>query len=97
MTEQYGIVAFTDVSGELVDPDMLGLFYPHASPDAFNYVWGAWRAPTLAELVATWPARHEPDTMDRLRGWWQPPLSDLRQARRRARSVERRRRLRVPS
>ncbi|MBZ9605228.1 hypothetical protein [Phyllobacterium chamaecytisi] len=91
MTERYGIVAFTEVSGELVDPASLALFYPHAALGMFNYVWGRWRAPTLAELVATWPARRVPEFLERSRGWWQPTLSELRLARQRARSVERRR------
>ncbi len=90
MTEQYGVVDFTDLSGEIVDPDILGKFYPHAAPDQFTYIWGTWRTPTLQELVATWPARHEPNAMERSRGWWQPTLSELRIARRRARSMERR-------
>jgi hypothetical protein len=91
MTERYGIVTFTDVSGELVDPATLALFYPHAAIGMFNYVWGTWRAPTLAELVTTWPTRHEPAFVERSRGWWQPTLGELRLARRRARSLERRR------
>ena len=91
MTERYGIVTFTGVSGELVDPAALALFYPHAAIAMFDYVWGTWRMPTLSELVATWPARLEPELMEHSRGWWQPTLSELRLARRRARSVERRR------
>ena len=78
--EGYGILAFTEVSGK-----------PHAALGMFNYVWDRWRAPTLAELVAPWAARHEPKLMQRSRGWWQPTLSELRLARQRARSVERRR------
>jgi hypothetical protein len=92
MTERYGIVTFTDVSGELVDPTTLASFYPHAATGMSNYVWGTWRLPTLAELVATWPARPESERKEESRGWWQPTLGELRLARRQARSIERRRR-----
>jgi len=90
-TEQYGIVVFVEVCGELVEPSTLVMSYPHAVPDEVDYVWGLWRLATLSELIATWPARHEPSPMEQSRGWWQPTLGELQSARRKARSIERRR------
>ncbi|WP_287174775.1 hypothetical protein [Mesorhizobium sp.] len=91
-TEQYGVVVFTDVSGELVEPSVLAAFYPHARRTDIDYAWGTWRSATLTELIRTWPARREAGEMERSRGWWQPTLTELRVARRNARVVERRRR-----
>jgi hypothetical protein len=90
-TEQCGIVVFTDVSGEFVEPSVQAAFYPHAARADVDYVWGTWRPATLSELIATWPARREPLPTEHSRGWWQPTLAELRIARRNARSVERRR------
>ncbi|RWA97863.1 MAG: hypothetical protein EOQ33_29650 [Mesorhizobium sp.] len=91
-TEQYGVVVFTDVSGEVVEPPVLAAFNPHAMRADFDYVWGTWRSATLTELIKTWPARHEAGPMEHSRGWWQPTLAELRVARRNARIIERRRR-----
>ncbi|TGQ29439.1 hypothetical protein [Mesorhizobium sp. M00.F.Ca.ET.216.01.1.1] len=96
-TEQYGIVVFTELSGELVEPSALPAFYPHAVRADVDYVWGTWRSATLAELIKTWPARREAGPMEHSRGWWQPTLAELRVARRNARSIEHRRRNRNPS
>ncbi|WP_287319729.1 hypothetical protein [Mesorhizobium sp.] len=91
-TEQCGVVVFTDVSGELVEPSVLAAFYPHARRTDIDYAWGTWRSATLTELIRTWPARREASEMERSRGWWQPTLPELRVARRNARTIERRRR-----
>jgi len=93
-THQYGIVVFTDIPGEVVEPHPITDFYPQMRDARTDFVWGIWRAPTLAELVETWPARHEPALADRRRGWWQPTLSELRVSRRNARSLERRKQTR---
>ena len=95
-TTQYGIVVFTEFTGEIAEDSALSTFYPHLAPERFIYSWGSWRAPTLPELVATWPARQEPAEIDFSRGWWQPTLDELRDARRRARMLERRLRSRGP-
>ncbi|WP_413468490.1 hypothetical protein [Mesorhizobium muleiense] len=91
-TEQYGVVVFTDVSGELVEPSVLAAFYPHERRTDIDCVWGTWRPATLTELIRTWPARREAGEMEHARGWWQPTLTELRVARRNARTIERRRR-----
>jgi hypothetical protein len=52
-TEQYDIVVFTDVSGELVEHSALTAFYPHATRADFDLMWGTWRSATLTELVRT--------------------------------------------
>ncbi|WP_085026583.1 hypothetical protein [Ensifer aridi] len=93
-TNQYGIVVFTDISGEFVESSSMIEYYPHTSRADRDYVWGTWRSPTLAELIATWPARREAALSEHFRGWWQPTLAELRIARRSARSLERRRQTR---
>ncbi|WEX75412.1 hypothetical protein PYH37_000823 [Sinorhizobium numidicum] len=82
-TERYGIVVFIDISGEVAESSALEAFYPHTI-HGLDYVWGSWRPATLSELVATWPARREPNPLERSRGWWQPTLPELRVARRSA-------------
>ncbi|MDQ0470719.1 hypothetical protein [Labrys wisconsinensis] len=89
MTAGYGIVVFVDTAGEIVDPAVAAAFYPHADRDDLDFVWADWRVPSLAELIAAWPARHPPGEPERARGWWQPGRDDLRQARRTARARER--------
>ncbi|MBY5336208.1 hypothetical protein HFO99_20085 [Rhizobium leguminosarum] len=78
----YGIVVFTEVSGELVDPDVVVDFYPGVTED---HVWGYWRAPTFEELIRTWPAKMLPVQNAE---WWLPTIEELRPARRTARSRE---------
>ncbi|MBB3523229.1 hypothetical protein RJJ37_30050 [Rhizobium redzepovicii] len=82
----YGIVIFTEITGELADPDIVADFYPGVTED---HVWGYWRAPTLEELLRTWPAK-----TPAVQGaeWWLPTIAELRPARRAARSREARRR-----
>lgn len=92
-TEQYGIVVFTEVSGELVEPSEWSVVYPHVRASG-DYIWASWRSATLAELIKTWPARHAAGSSELSRGWWQPTLSELRVARKNARSNERRKRTR---
>jgi hypothetical protein len=86
-TEAYGIVVVFEITGELVDRDGLADIYPDLHGD---HVWGSWRVPSLDELVRTWPSRTESDERERARGWWLPTLDELREARRTARSRERR-------
>ncbi|MER8383678.1 hypothetical protein NKH05_31455 [Mesorhizobium sp. M1399] len=93
-TEQYGIVVFTEISGELVELSDVAAFYPRAMPANGDFVWGRWRSATLAELVSTWPARLSAGPTERFRGWWRPTLAELRVARRKARGSERSRRSR---
>jgi hypothetical protein len=93
-TEQYGIVVFIEVSGELVELSDLTAIYPHAVRADIDYVWSSWRSATLPELVRTWPARCAPGPNERSRGWWQLTLNELRAARQNARSIERRKRSR---
>ncbi|MEY9724066.1 hypothetical protein ABIA22_006620 [Sinorhizobium fredii] len=95
-TVEYGIVVFVEFSGEVAETAALAEHYPHAG-GTVDHVWGRWRVPTLAELVATWPARREPGPEALSRGWWQPTLDELRIARRRARSLARRQRARKPA
>lgn len=86
-TEAYGIVIVFEITGELVDRDGLADLYRNLHAD---HVWGSWRVPSLDELVRTWPAKSDPDDGERARGWWLPTLDELREARRTARSRERR-------
>lgn len=86
-TSAYGIVVVTDITGEVVDPDPVAEFYPDARAED---VWATWRLPTLEELIHTWPARTVAGEPERRRGWWQPDIEELREARRTARSRERR-------
>ncbi|WP_348631244.1 hypothetical protein [Mesorhizobium sp. M4B.F.Ca.ET.089.01.1.1] len=59
-TEEYGIVIFDEVSGELVEAEDLTASYPNAACANASYIWGRWRSATLSELIATWPARSAP-------------------------------------
>lgn len=86
----YGIVVFTEITGELVDPGRVADFYPGVNEDD---LWGYWRVPTFEELVRTWPAKTPP-----LQGarWWLPTIEELRPARRAARSRDARKRAKTP-
>ncbi|TCN31238.1 hypothetical protein EV184_10610 [Sinorhizobium americanum] len=95
-TVQDGIVTFLDFLGEVAEPAALAQYY-HQADQAVDHVWGRWRRPTFAELVATWPARKEPGPEALSRGWWQPMLAELRIARRNARSMARRQQARKPA
>jgi hypothetical protein len=86
-TTLYGIIIVDDVTGELVDPDEISDLYPDFPDDR---VWGTWRVPSLDELVHTGPSKVEPGEHERRRGWWLPAIEELREARRSARSRERR-------
>jgi hypothetical protein len=46
-----GAVIFTDITGELVDDDILKGFYPDASTAGATRVRATWRKPTHDELV----------------------------------------------
>jgi hypothetical protein len=92
-TEQYGVVIFTGISGELVEPPELSALYTHVKAGR-DYIWAYWRSATLAELIKTWPARRAAGSSELCRGWWQPTLVELRLARRNARSSERRKQTR---
>ncbi|MBP2446226.1 hypothetical protein [Rhizobium leguminosarum] len=82
----YGIVVFTEITGELADPAVVADFYTGGADDQ---VWGYWRVPTLEELVRTWPGK-TPRVEDA--AWWLPTIEELRPARRNARSREAKRR-----
>ncbi|ANL21517.1 MULTISPECIES: hypothetical protein [Rhizobium] len=86
----YGIVVFTEITGELVDPALVADFYPGVTED---YLWGYWRVPTFDELVRTWPAKTPPR---RDAEWWQPTIEELRPARRAARAREARKQAKAP-
>ncbi len=92
-TTAFGIVVVTEITGELVDPEEVAEHHPDADDE---HVWAGWRAATLEELVHTWPARAQPGDYERLRGWWQPTLEELRIARTAAKSRERQRIRRGP-
>ena len=89
-TASYGIVAFTDTTGELADGETLARFYSGIRRD-HDLIWATWRIPGLEELVKTWPARLEPSAFEIARGWWMPTKPELVEARKAARSRERRR------
>lgn len=88
-TGQYGIIAFTEITGELADPEVVRQFYNQGTPGLSDLIWGTWRVPSLGELVGTWPSK-PPDTCQRERGWWLPTKEELVAARKAARSRERR-------
>ncbi|WP_254229177.1 hypothetical protein [Agrobacterium salinitolerans] len=79
---QYGLVIFTEITRELVDPEATAEFYPGVTED---HVWGLWRKPRLDELVRTWPAKvaHAEGAE-----WWHPTIEELRPVRRAARRGE---------
>ncbi|MGK6317248.1 hypothetical protein [Neorhizobium sp. DT-125] len=83
----YGIVVVTAITGELVDRGAFADLYPDLTDD---HLWCLWRLPTLDELIHTWPAKTTAGAYEHMRGWWQPTIDELREARRRARSRERR-------
>jgi hypothetical protein len=86
-TALYGIIVLDDITGELVDPGEISDLHPNFPDDR---VWGTWRLPSLDELVHTWPSKAEPREHDLKRGWWLPTKEELREARRTAKSRERR-------
>jgi hypothetical protein len=86
-TAAYGIVVVSDITGELVEhEEIAGLYLDIAG----EHVWGLWRMPSLEELVQTWPSKAATRDDERRRGWWFPTIEELREARRVARSRERR-------
>ncbi|MBB2832228.1 MULTISPECIES: hypothetical protein [Rhizobium] len=86
----YGIVVFTEITGELVDPHLVADVYPGVNEED---LWGYWRVPTFEELVRTWPAKTPPLQAAR---WWLPTIEELRPARRAARSRDARKRAKTP-
>lgn len=83
-----GAIVATGTDGELADPAAVAVHYPEALGGA-DRIWVYWRSPTLDELIRTWPSRAAPHPDDLTRGWWQPSLAELRDERRKARSIER--------
>lgn len=75
---QYGLVVFEGMTGELVDPEVVGEFYLSITDD---HVWGIWRKPTFEELLQAWPSKTPPAHGAE---WWQPTIEELRPARRAA-------------
>jgi len=94
-TCSYGVVIIAEVAGEYAEPDDIKRFYPHAAGDPRDFVWVRWRPASLAELVATWPAREKPNAFEKARGWWRPVLDELREARSEARRLERKKQRRT--
>ncbi len=90
-TTNWGIVKFEAVKGEIVDPEVLRTSYPKLAQTGLEYIWGQWRRATFAELVRTRPATPAQIARGRDRGWWEPTLEELRDARRQERAFERRR------
>jgi hypothetical protein len=86
-TLAYGIIVVTAITGELVDAGAFSDLYPDVTA---GHVWCLWRLPTLDELIHTWPAKTAAGGYERMRGWWQPTIDELRVARRGARSRKRR-------
>lgn len=84
-----GALVFTEVTGELVDQESLHQHYPWSAGAIGDFVWASWRRPGHDELVRTWPARQPATGSELARGWWQPTIEELRDARRKARSLER--------
>jgi hypothetical protein len=84
-----GPVVFEAVTGELVECMTAARFYPGVAAGPAALTWAAWRRPSHAELVQTWPARTPPGPANLARGWWQPTIEVLREERRRAASLER--------
>ncbi len=82
VSTSYGLVVFTEITGELVDPPQVTGYYSGVTDE---HVWGIWRVPTLAELVSTWPSK-TPRADDS--EWWFPTIDELRPARRAARVRE---------
>lgn len=91
-TSAWGIIAFFDVTGEIVESEQLETHYPdlHALAAGRTYVWGYWRRAGVADLLREWPSRSPPSHEERRRGWWRPMRPQLQDARRKARSYERR-------
>jgi hypothetical protein len=85
----YGSALFLEVTGEVVEDDIASRFYPTVTLAGVTLVWANWRRPTHAELVGAWPSRWPPSELEQARGWWLPTLEELREERRKARSVER--------
>lgn len=88
-TSMYKVIVITDVTGELADHGDGEFSHTSTSGDL---VWATWRLPTLDELIHAWPAKAAPSAYEQQRGWWRPTLDELREARRLARSRERRHR-----
>jgi hypothetical protein len=84
-----GPIVFEAVTGELVEPMIAARFYPGVTAGSAALIWAAWRRPSHAELVQAWPARTPPSPADLARGWWRSTIEVLREARRRAASLER--------
>lgn len=86
-TSAYGIVVIKEITGELVNPVEVKDLYPDLCDE---HVWCHWRMATHEELIHTWPAKSAAGKDERVRDWWQPTIEELREARRSARSRERR-------
>lgn len=89
MTRGRGAVIFTTITGELVEVAVCREHYPDVAVGEEELIWAEWRRPTLSELVKAWPAKEAPAKGEVARGWWQPTLQELREERRKARSIER--------
>ncbi|SDB75008.1 hypothetical protein SAMN02927895_05712 [Belnapia rosea] len=83
-----GPVMFEAITGELLEPEIAGRFYPDVTAGPAPLIWAAWRRPTHAELVQAWPARTAPGPADLARGWWTPTIDALREERRNAASLD---------
>ena len=84
-----GPIVFAAVTGEVAEPTIAARFYPEVAAGAATLIWAETRRPSHAELVKAWPARAAPGQAEFARGWWQPTIEVLREARRRSASLER--------
>lgn len=88
-TTPWGIIVVTGSTGEIAEAEAVRSFYPDVDVSG-DVIWVIWRAATLDELVDTWPAKASPTAKELSRGWWQPTKADLVEARKAARSRNRR-------
>ncbi len=85
----HGALLFVDVTGEVAEDETVRRFYPNVAPASGTLVWASWRRPSLAELVLAQPAGWPPGELELARGWWTPTREELREERRKAKSMER--------
>ena len=85
----YGSIIVTEITGELVEAEIADGLYASIRVPGEQLIWATWRRPSHAELVKAWPAQRPPTKAERNRGWWTGTLQELRDERRKSRSIER--------